>query len=174
MQRSIASFLNVIVMCASCIVYDSVSASAQQPLDRVIARVGSHVIMQSDVTASVALGVVEGQDAEPAGSAAIEQVIERHVLLAEVARFPPPEPTVMAIDELAGAMKARVGPRLQVLMQETGIDEAGIRELARDTLRIRAYVRQRFGAPATLDNPEVRQWLRDARGRATVVIPAGR
>jgi hypothetical protein len=154
-----------------CAVPPGVEASAQQPLDRVVARVGSHVITQTDVTASVALGVVEGGAAD---AAAIEQVIERQVLLAEVARFPPPEPTPMAIEELADVMKSRVGSRLQILMQETGIDETGIRELARDTLRIRAYVRQRFGAPATLETPEVRQWLRAARARAAVVLPTGR
>jgi len=34
---------------------------------------------------------------------------------------------------------------------------------------MQAYVRQRFGAAATLADPEVRQWLRDARTRATVI-----
>jgi hypothetical protein len=53
-------------------------------------------------------------------------------------------------------------------MRATGIDEEKVREMARDTLRIEAYVRQRFGANATLQQADVRQWLRDVRGRAAV------
>ena len=55
------------------------------------------------------------------------------------------------------------------MMQATGLDEQRIRALARDTLRIQAYVKQRFGVTATVNDPEVRQWARDARARAAVV-----
>ena len=65
------------------------------------------------------------------------------------------------------------GAGLPELMTTTGIDENRMRELARDTLRIQAYVRQRFGATATLADADVGQWLRDARKRATVVDPGG-
>ena len=91
------------------------------------------------------------------------------MILGEVARFPAPEPTELAVDELLATMKLRAGSQLGAMIEATGIDEAGIRALARDTLRIQAYVRQRFGAAATVDAPEVRQWIRDARARATVV-----
>lgn len=144
-------------------------ASAQL-LDRVVARVDSSVIMLSDLRAAVALGVVD----QGADAAALDALIERQVMLAEVARFPAPEPADAAIEELAAMMKAHVGPNLQMMVKTTGIDEPRIRELARDTLRIRAYVRQRFGAAATLDAPDVRQWLRDARARATVVVTTSR
>jgi hypothetical protein len=101
--------------------------------------------------------------------AGVEPLIERQVILGEVARFPAPEPTDMAVDELLATMKLRAGSQLGAMMEATGIDEPRIRALARDTLRIQAYIRQRFGVAASVNAPEVRQWIRDARARATVV-----
>ena len=144
----------------------AVTAALQQVLDRVLARVDSSIVMLSDLRAAVALGIVDA----PGEDAAFDALVERRVMLAEVARFPAPEPTDAAIAELAEAMKQRVGERLPALMEATGLDDASITALARDTLRIQAYVRQRFGAAATLTTPDVRQWLREARNRATVVV----
>jgi hypothetical protein len=137
----------------------------------VLARVNTSVITLSDLQAAIGLGLVEpgsGQDAE---RTSLERLVQRQALLAEVARFPAAAPTERAIDDLATAMKARSGAALDGLVRSTGIDDARIRELARDTLRIDGYVKQRFGAAATLDNPDVRQWMRDVRTRATVVTP---
>ncbi len=141
--------------------------AGQQLLERVVARVDANVILLSDVRAAVALGVVTVPDGA-GDSAGIEPLIERVVVLGEVARFPAPEPTEQAVDELATSMQRRAGSRLEEVMLATGIDEPRIRALARDTLRIQAYVRQRFGAAATVNDPEVRQWIRDARARAVV------
>ena len=152
------------ILCASMVR----AAGAQELLDRVVARVDSNIILLSDVRAAVALGVV----AAPAGDAdraGVEPLIERQVILAEVARFPAPEPTELAVDELLATMKLRAGSQLDAMMAATGIDEPRMRALARDTLRIQAYVKQRFGVAASVDAPEVRQWIRDARSRATVV-----
>lgn len=146
------------------------ASSAQQLLDRVAARVDSNVIMLSDVRAAVGLGLVDSGTGPDADRMALEQLIERQVMLGEVARFPAPEPAAAAVDERAAAMAARPGAGLAELMASTGVDEGRIRELARDSLRIQAYVRQRFGNGATLENPEVRLWLRDARARAMVTV----
>ena len=152
---------------AALIVVFAAGLAGQQVINRVLARVDSSVIMLSDLRAAVALGIVDapGQD-ERAG---LSQLIDRRVLLNEVARFPPPEPAAEAIDELAAAMTARAGGQLATILQTTGIDQAGIRALARDTLRIQAYVRQRFGNAATLADADVIRWLRDARTRTSVV-----
>jgi hypothetical protein len=141
--------------------------SGQQLLDRVLARVDSAVITLSDARAAIGLGVVESSTSEP-DAAAVQQLIDRQVLLVEVGRFPSPEPATEAVDALAATLRARAGSRLDALMRTTGIDEARVREMARDTLRIEAYVRQRFGATATLQQADVRQWLRDVRGRAAI------
>ena len=135
------------------------SPSAQQLLDRVVARVNGLAVTLTDVKAAVALGVVE----VPAGGAdigAIESMIERQLVLAEVARFPPPEPYEVDVERETAALRARAGSRLAAVMESTGIDEAIIRDIARDTLRIRGYLDQRFGAAVQLTEDEVAQYYR--------------
>jgi hypothetical protein len=145
---------------------------AQNVIERVLARVDASVIMLSDLRAAIGLGLVEAPAGPEDEGAALDRLIDRQVMLHEVARFAPPEPPDAAIDEAVAAMKARAGATLPALMQTTGIDDASIRELARDTLRIQLYVRQRFGATATLRDGDVLQWLADARKRATVIRTA--
>ena len=145
--------------------------AAQNVIERVLARVDASVIMLSDVRAAIGLGLVDAPGGPDAERLALDRLIDRQVLLHEVARFSPPEPTEGAIDETAALMRARAGARLPELMKSTGIDDTRIRELARDTLRIQSYVRQRFGTAATLADADVGQWLRDTRKRATVVQP---
>lgn len=145
-----------------------------QRLDRVLARVDAVVITETDLKAALTLGLVEAA-LGPAGEGdALEQLIERQAMLAELERFRVPQPEDSAIDELSGAMLQRLGPRLQSLTLSTGVDAARIREAARDTLRIQASIRQRFGAAATLADPEVRQWRREVRARATVIEVGGK
>src|SRR6185503_9232066 len=72
-------------------------ALAQQPLDRVMARIGSNAVTLTDVKAAVGLGLVDAKS--PDDSAALSQVIDRQVMLMEVARFPPAEPSDVAINQ---------------------------------------------------------------------------
>ena len=153
------------------IVLGYIAVPAQTVIERVLARVDAAVIMLSDVRAAIGLGLVDVSGPDPE-RAALDRLIDRQVLLHEVARFSPPEPAEAAIDQVAAAMKARAGTRLPEVMKATGIDDARIRELARDTLRIRSYVRQRFGAAASLADVDVGQWVRETRTRATIVEPS--
>lgn len=147
----------------------------QQLLDRIVARVNGEVITLTDLKAAVALGVVE----VPAGAgetAAIEPLIQRQLVLAEVARFAPPEPPAADVAREAAALTARAGSRLAALMESTGIDEAGIRDIARDNLRIHAYLNQRFGATVQLTEEEVLQYYRihpDEFTRNGILMPFG-
>ena len=116
-------------------------------------------ITLTDLKAAAALGLVE----VPAGAddtAAIEPLIQRQLILAEVARFAPQEPAAADVAREAAAMTAHTGSRLAALMQSTGIDEARIRDIARDNLRIQAYLNQRFGATVQLTEEEVLQYYR--------------
>jgi hypothetical protein len=156
---------------AAVIALNCTVASAQNVIERVLARVDASVIMLTDVRAAIGLGLVEAPPGPDGERRALDRLIDRQVLLHEVARFSPPEPTDAAIEETAALMRARAGARLPEVMKATGIDDARIRELARDTVRIESYIRQRFGTAATLADPEVGQWLRDTRKRATIVQP---
>src|SRR5690606_33722405 len=120
------------------------AASGQQLLDRVVARVYQAAITLTDVQAAAGLGTVmsgAGAGLDESG----RQMIDRSLVLEEVARFPPPEPERAAVDAEVARYKSYAGDRLGALMQSTGLDEERLRELARDTLRIDAYLDQRFG-----------------------------
>jgi hypothetical protein len=125
-----------------------------------VARVNGTPIMLTDVNAALGLGLVQLAAGEDPQAAATRQLIERQLILAEVARFAPPEPDAAAIEREAAALRARAGARLDMLMQSTGVDEQRIRDLARESLRIQAYLGQRFGANLQVSDVEVEQYYR--------------
>ena len=131
-------------------------ATAQQLIDRVVARVDGYALTLSDVRAAIGLGVVEAAT-EDVG---VEAVIERQLVLAEVARFAPPEPLPDAVEREAMRLRSHAGAQLAGLMAATGLDEARIREMARDNLRVEAYLNQRFGTTVQLTEEEVLQYYR--------------
>jgi hypothetical protein len=151
---------------AFCILtYASGSASAQQLLDRVLARIGTEAISQTDVQTLVEFGLVDAKlGTDPA---AVRQAIERQLELKEVARFPPPEPPAAVVDQQVAAMKARAGARLDDVMRANGLDEARLRALARDTLRIRQYLDQRFGITTQVSEEDARKYFEEHRDQFT-------
>src|SRR5688500_13092036 len=98
--------------------------SSQQLLDRVLATGDGFAIALTDVNAAVALGVILVPDQPDRESAAVQRLIERQLMLAEVARFAPREPDAAAVADEAAAMKARVGSHLADMMASTGLDDA--------------------------------------------------
>jgi hypothetical protein len=139
-----------------------VPTAAQQLLDRVVARVGATPITQTDVDAAVAFGVIDRQAGEP-----VKQMIDRRLILVEVNRFPPPEPDFRVVQDLMVKMKATAGPEVNAVMKRTGVDDKRLSELARETLRIRSYLLQRFGNSARSDD-QMARWLSDLRARGNV------
>ncbi len=166
MNTKNSSGLFFVIMSASVFVVAFVVPSdAQQLLDRVVARVGTSPITQTDVEAAVAFGVVEQQDAE--GRDALKQLIDRRLILAEVERFPPPDPAEASIMELVAKMRATAGANAAAVMKRTGVDDKRLTEIARDTLRIRDYLRQRFGTGPRADQ-QMAKWIVDLRARGDV------
>ena len=100
-----------------------------------------------------------GADPIEAGT---QQMIDRQLLLAEVQRFPPPEPDAgRRRSREVARLKMNAGARLPALMQSTGLTEERIRDIARDDLRILAYLDQRFGTTVQVSDEEVAQYYRD-------------
>ena len=139
--------------------------TAQQLLDRVLARIDTEAITQTDVETLVEFGLIDTKSATL--PAAIRQAIERQLALREVARFPPPEPPAAAVDQQLAAMKARVGERLDAVMRANGVDEVRLRALARDTLRIRLYLDQRFGTSTQVTEEDARKYFEEHRDQFT-------
>ena len=134
--------------------------TAQQLIDRVVARVDGYPITLTDVQAALGLGLIQ----PPAGSdpiaAARQQMVDRQLELTEVQRFPPPEPNPAAVAREAARLKMNAGGRLAALMQSTGLSEQRITDIARDNLRIAGYLDQRFGTAVQVRDEEVANYYR--------------
>jgi len=134
-----------------------VSLAAQTLLDRVVARVNGSVILLSDVRAAVLFGLVDG----PAESDdAVEQMVQRALLVEEVNRFPPPEPTAEAIESELARLRTRAGVSCDEVERTTGLTPDNVRLLARDRLRIQGYIDERFGLTVPLTDEQVLQYYR--------------
>jgi parvulin-like peptidyl-prolyl isomerase len=130
---------------------------AQTLLDRVVARVNGSIILLSDVRAAAALGLVE---ASPDSQDAVEQMVQRALLVEEVNRFPPPEPSSDAVDAELGRLRARAGGSLEDVERRTGVTADHMRLFARDRLRIQGYIDQRFGLTVPLTDEQVLEYYR--------------
>jgi hypothetical protein len=156
-----------------------------QLVDRIVARVNGALVFFSDVRTAAGLGLVEaGPEA-----AQVHQMIQRRLLLTEVARFPPPEPPAADVAAELARMKARV-PNLSMFLQSQELTDRQVEAMARDSLRIQAYLGQRFGGrapvsddvaleyyrahPAEFTRDGVRQSFEDARALARERAAAAR
>ncbi len=146
---------------AFCLLNYGVTVQTQQLIDRVLARVGTNAVTMTDVRAALELGLVDAAPGEDRQAVALERAIERQLQLNEVARFSPPEPSAVAVSEEVAAMKMRAGAGLAALLTSTGVDEARLQQLARETLRIRAYIAQRFGTTGQVTEDEARKYYDD-------------
>jgi hypothetical protein len=125
------------------------TAIGAQIIDRVLAVVGGEPITLSDVTAAARFGLIP----EPSGTddrtqAALNSLIERQLQLIEVNRYVPPEPPAAEVDAKVAEIGARfaTAAAFDAALVETGLTAAQLRTRVRDTLRIDAYLHQRFGA----------------------------
>jgi parvulin-like peptidyl-prolyl isomerase len=149
-----------------------VEAAPDEVIDRVLAVVSGEVITLSDVRAARELGRVTATDAPDPVRAVLSQLIDRALVLDEVNRFAPPEPSPSAIDEALEAVVARAASAaaFDALLAKLGIDRPFVRDLLREDLRIRAYLDQRFTAD-TIEQQRamVNSWISGLRRRADIV-----
>jgi len=158
--------------CLTALIASVAIVDAQVLLDRVLARVNGTPVTLSDLRAGLAMGLVVAREGELA--LATEQWVQRQLLLVEVERFPPPEPEAAAIDQEDVRIRSRIGPAFAALAAQTGLDDRLIRQSARDTLRIRAYLDQRFGVTVQVSDEEARAYYAahtDEFRREGAVVP---
>lgn len=128
--------------------------AAAEIIDRVVAVVEGAIITQSDVSAARRLGLVTAgqamgapvRDAPAERTSVRDALVERQLVVAEVDRYAPPEPAEVDVAASFEAVRRRVGAaEVDVVLRETGWSDAELRRYLRDTLRIEAYLQQRFG-----------------------------
>jgi hypothetical protein len=137
-------------------------------IDRVLAVAAGGLIMLSDVTAARDLGLVKvGASADPIG-AVLSSLIDRELVLGEVDRYAPPEPSVAAVDRELQNVRQRFPTRsaFEAALARSGIDEKHLRETLRQNLRILAYEEQRFTVPPASEDEVARYYAAHAQAFA--------
>ncbi len=156
----------------------------EQLVERTLAIVGGRAVTLADVRTAMALALVaDTVDID----AATESLVERVLVLREVERYAPPEPSEQTVTERLEELAARVSEaEVAEVLTAGGFSEARLRAWIRDDLRIAAYLEQRFALTADLSveqaAPEVRarlsaqrrasliaDWVTDLRRRTPVV-----
>lgn len=148
------------------------AAAADELIDRVLAVASGEIITLSDVRAARELGRVDVGDAPDPVRAVLTELMNRALVLAEVNRFAPPEPSAQTIDASLDAVIARfpTPAAFEQTVARLGIDRAFVRDLLREDLRIRAYLDQRFTADTVAEQRRmVDDWISGLRRRADVV-----
>ena len=135
----------------------------QELLDRVVAQVNGDSITLSEVRVAVRLALIEvPSDVDPV-PAAVRALINRHLMVIEVDRFPPIEPELYILEREVERLRTTVGNSLDVeeFIRLNGLTGTEIYELARENLRIQAYLNQRFGTTVYVTEEEVAQYYSD-------------
>ncbi len=139
-------------------------------IDRIVAVVDGAIIMQSDVTMALRLGLVPASAAADPIAAPLDALIERRLILEEVGRYAPPDPPDADVDRRLADIRTRAGARFDSILVESGISVDQLRRHIRDDLRIESYLQQRFGSIQA--STTIRDWLAGLRKRANVnVLP---
>src|SRR5919106_2134082 len=141
-----------------------------ETIDRVLAVVAGQIITLTDVTAARDLRLETGDGAADPIRALLSKLIDRELILAEVDRYAPPEPTDDAMRRELARVRARFASahELDEALARSGIDESHLRELLRQNLRIRAYMEQRFAVTADRRQELIDEWVSSLRRRAEV------
>ena len=171
-MHAVRTVIGVAVLALVCAPGLTRSARADEVIDRVLAVVAGDLIMQSDLRAARELGLVTTGDAADADRAILSQLIDRALILDEVERYAPPEPSLDAIERAFRAVRARFtsDEAFSAALARVGFDEKQLRAILRQNLRIRAYLDQRF-ASETPERGEaiIAAWVAGLRSRATIV-----
>jgi len=149
-----------LALVAALMMFGAQTASAEI-IDRILAVVSGQIITKTDVEAARTLGLIEARAGESQSSdeAALQALIDRVLMLSEVRRVVPREPTEADITARVEAIRQRFPSpaALQQALAATGISEPVIRIFAEDDLSLAAYLDERFSAAAQPTDQEVLQ-----------------
>lgn len=157
-------------MLTSVLLVSMILGQAPELVDRTLAIVAGRTVTLSDARTALALALVEGAavDAE-----VVQRLVDRELMLREVERYDPPEPTAERIDERLAAARAVAGGEdaLARVLRDGGFAERRLRAWIRDDLRVEAYLQQRFAMDDRRQDL-IADWLSDLRRRTPVILIA--
>jgi hypothetical protein len=139
-------------------------------VDRTLAIVVGRTVTLSDARTALALGLVEGAAVD---ADVVQRLVDRELMLREVDRYDPLEPTAERIDERLAAARAVAGGEdgLARVLRDGGFAERRLRAWIRDDLRVEAYLQQRFAMDERRQDL-IADWMSDLRRRTPVTLIA--
>jgi len=158
-------------------------------LDRVVAVVGDHAILASDVGDEMRFAALEGNEppADNTPQRALERVIERTLIDGQRALQPglaevPPMEIDKSIAELRAAIPAcaqddcKTEAGWQKFLSVHGFTPAEVRDRIRERIAVLKFINLRFGVAARVPNPEVQKYydqvLKPQLERSHAAVPA--
>ncbi|HKT81152.1 MAG TPA: hypothetical protein VJP86_13090 [Vicinamibacterales bacterium] len=145
------------------------AARAAELIDRVLAVAAGTLITLSDVNTARELHLIAAPTEGDPVQVILPRLIDRALMLAEVERYAPPEPTDADVNErLEGIQKTFPSPEaFRQAMTRVGTDAAHLRETLRQDLRLLMYLDQRFIVQQP-DESEVSRYFEDHAARFAV------
>ncbi|HYN09153.1 MAG TPA: hypothetical protein VES67_17355 [Vicinamibacterales bacterium] len=138
----------------------------QAEIDRVLWNFGGSVITTTDVWQARQLKLVPGGDTD---DQILRGLQNRQLILLELRRVSPAPPAAADIATRRREWEASLGPGADVrgLLTKSAMSEKACEGWITDDLRIRAYLRERFGMlPEAERGARTDEWLRGLRQRA--------
>ena len=124
------------------------AAGRTEVIDRIMAVVDTHIITLSDTRAALRFALVPADVSVDPLAAAVQRLIDRRLMIAEVDRYAPPEPLPAQVDAALSVIERRFQDALamEIALNQTAMSREELRRFVRDTLRIDAYLQQRFAS----------------------------
>jgi hypothetical protein len=138
-------------------------------IDRILAVVDEQIITLSDARAALRFGLVPADVSPDPVEAAMQRLIDRRLMLAEVDRYAPPDPAPEEVDAAVAAIRERFKEAVpfDAALKETAMSPEELRRFARDSLRIDAYLQQRFASLVQPSDAEAIVYYREHAGEFT-------
>ena len=133
------------------------SVARAEIIDRVLAVVAGQIITLSDVNSALRLGLVPSEVSTDPVDAALQRLIDRRLMLGEVERYAPPDPEPAAVEAAVAGLRGKFKDALafESILNQTAMSNDELRRFVRDSLRIEAYLAERFAAIAQISEDDL-------------------
>ena len=151
-------------MCASLVALLAMLAPVRaEIIDRIVAVVQGNVILLSDIAAVRQLGLIVPPAGDDPVAWTANRLIDRALMLIEVDRYAPPEPSDAAINEALASVRGHFAAQAELdrVLAASGMSAEQLRRFVRDNLRLDAYLDQRFGTTLQPSDEEVAAYYRE-------------
>lgn len=163
-------FKRIRVLLVALALFGAAGPLRAEVIDRILAVVDTQIVTLSDARAALRFALVpEDVSADPI-AAVLQRLIDRRLMLAEVDRYAPPEPTPAAVDAAVAVIERRFKDTLEmeIALNQSAMSREELRRYVRDTLRLETYFQQRFSTVVQPSEDEILRYYREHAADFTV------